>query len=149
MPVPISFLVPDRAALIAKIASSYSYWFAKPLIPTEADIVTGLWNAPFALLAHGTEPDPLFFFGNRQALERFGYAPETFIGLASRLSAEPPNREERQHMLERVTQNGFIDDYAGVRITASGKRFSIDQATIWTLIDDEGQRVGQAARFAL
>ncbi len=47
-----------------------------------------------------------------------------------------------------VTRYGFIDDYAGVRIARTGRRFRIRQATVWNLFDEHGQRCGQAATFA-
>jgi PAS domain-containing protein len=130
MAVPSIFRAPQRAAPIAAIASSYERWFGKPLVSPSADLVAALWDAPFALLAHGTQTDPLFFFASRRALERFGYAPDEFVGLPSRLSAEPPARDERREMLERVTRDGFIDDYAGIRIGASGERFMIEKASV-------------------
>jgi hypothetical protein len=37
---------------------------------------------------------------------------------------------------------GFIDDYAGVRIARTGRRFLIQRATVWNLTDDQGQRCG-------
>jgi hypothetical protein len=46
-----------------------------------------------------------------------------------------------------VQQFGFIDDYSGIRISKGGKRFWIRNATVWNLIDANGARVGQAARF--
>ena len=42
---------------------------------------------------------------------------------------------------------GFIDDYTGVRISASGRRFRIDKAVVWNLVDQEGLYRGQAACF--
>lgn len=42
---------------------------------------------------------------------------------------------------------GYIDDYAGVRITADGRRFAIAGATVWNLIDGDGTLHGQAACF--
>jgi len=47
----------------------------------------------------------------------------------SRLTAEAPNREERARLLAAVTARGFIDDYSGVRISKSGRRFRIARAT--------------------
>jgi hypothetical protein len=46
-----------------------------------------------------------------------------------------------------VQQFGFIDDYSGIRISKTGQRFWIRNATVWNLIDMNGVRVGQAARF--
>jgi predicted DNA-binding protein (UPF0251 family) len=51
-------------------------------------------------------------------------------------------------LLERVAAQGFIDDYTGVRIAKSGRRFRIQRATVWNLVDSSGRRVGQAATFA-
>lgn len=67
--------------------------------------------------------------------------------MPSRLSAEAPLREERQALLERVSRDGFIDDYAGIRISARGTRFRIENAVVWNLIDAAGVRHGQAAMF--
>ena len=38
----------------------------------------------------------------------------------SRLTAEPVAREERARLLDEVTRNGFIANYAGVRISSRG-----------------------------
>lgn len=130
---------------VALIAESFARLLGRPL--TEPGVT--LWNAPLAIVAHGTEPDPLFFFGNRAALERFETTPEQFVGMPSRLSAEAPLREERQALLERVTRHGFIDDYAGIRISARGARFPIRDAVVWNLIDVGGDVHGQAAAFAV
>ena len=65
----------------------------------------------------------------------------------SRLTAEAPNRAERARLLAAVTQRGFIDDYSGVRISKSGRRFRIDRATVWNLLTETGQPCGQAAMF--
>ncbi len=67
--------------------------------------------------------------------------------MPSRLSTEPMLREERQTLLDRVARAGFIDDYSGIRISATGRRFRIEQATVWTLIDEQGAVHGQAATF--
>ncbi|MDE0827408.1 MAG: MEKHLA domain-containing protein [Akkermansiaceae bacterium] len=65
-----------------------------------------------------------------------------------RFTAQAPNRAERARLLERVTTHGFIDDYSGVPISSTGQRFHIDQATVWNLLDDNGNKIGQAATFA-
>ena len=54
---------------------------------------------------------------------------------------------ERQRLLERVSRHGYVDDYSGVRITRSGRRFRIHKATVWNLFDSEGRHCGQAACF--
>ena len=66
----------------------------------------------------------------------------------SRLTAEAPNREERARLLAAVTKHGFIDDYSGIRISKTGRRFRIAQATVWNLLDEKGNYAGQAAMFS-
>ena len=104
-------------------------------------------DAPFAVLSHNAQPDPRFIYANRAAQSCFGYSWEEFITLPSRLSAEQSVRAERQRLLDAVTANGFIDDYRGVRIAKSGRRFWIEKAIVWQLVDDHGRPFGQAATF--
>jgi len=147
--VPELYRDPATAERVALIARSFARLVGRPLVISSGDIVTELWEAPFAVVAHGTEPDPIFFFGNRYALAAFESDVKAFTQMPSRLSAEAPLREERQALLDRVGRDGFIDDYAGVRISARGRRFRIDGAIVWNLIDENGERRGQAATFAL
>jgi hypothetical protein len=90
----------------------------------------------------------LFFFANRAGLAAFEIGIDEFLRMPSRLSAEPLLREERQRLLDRVSAQGFIADYAGVRISALGRRFPIARATVWNVSDDEGKSIGQAATFS-
>jgi hypothetical protein len=109
---------------------------------------TDLWTAPFVVLAHGTEPDPIFFYANRLGLELFEVTADELLAMPSRLSAETGDRAERARLLGQVSRNGFIADYAGVRVSATGRRFRITRATVWNLIDAAGNTHGQAATFA-
>ncbi|MGK9235983.1 MEKHLA domain-containing protein [Inquilinus limosus] len=104
-------------------------------------------DAPFCVLAHNTDPDPRFVYANRAAQACFEYGWDEFTTLPSRLSAEAPDRAERQRLLDAVTRDGFIGDYRGQRIAKSGRRFWIENATVWQLIDETGTLRGQAAAF--
>lgn len=106
-----------------------------------------LFEAPFGVVSHNTEDDPVFNYGNQTALDLFELDWSEFTRLASRHSAEPVNQEERKKLLERVSQQGFIDDYSGVRKSSSGRRFMIENATVWNLVDEQGTYRGQAAVF--
>jgi len=44
-------------------------------------------------------------------------------------------------------RDGFIDNYSGVRIAKTGRRFRIAQATVWDLLTPDGVPCGQAAMF--
>jgi hypothetical protein len=133
---------------IALIARSYEQWTGRPLVTGVDNIVDALWAAPFAIVAHGTEADPIFFFGNETALRLFEMDYPAFTQLPSRLSAEPLLREERARLLQRVARDGIIEDYAGIRISASGHRFQIRNASVWNLIGPDGSPAGQAAAFS-
>jgi hypothetical protein len=131
---------PERIALIAE---SYARLTGRELVPPGGD----LWMLPVVVVAHGTEPDPIFFYANRAALELFEFPADEFIRLPSRLSADRAARDERARMLAEVTAKGFVDDYAGVRTARSGWGIRIERATVWNLIDPKGSNSGQAATF--
>ena len=132
------------------LCASYEHWTSKRLLdvnPQSDGLVEHLFHAPFGLVSHGMEADPLFNFGNATALELFEMSWEAFLRLPSRESAEPISQKERAVLLERVSTEGFINDYQGVRISASGRRFRVEQATVWNLIDASGSPWGQAAKL--
>lgn len=109
-------------AFYTLLASSYARLLGKPLVPEPMPVAeAAAWlydKAPFAILAHNTAPDPVFVYGNKAAQRRFEYDWDELTRLPSRLSAEAPNREERQRFLERVQQRGYESGYKGVRITS-------------------------------
>jgi hypothetical protein len=146
--LPPDFAGPAARARIAPVAASYLRLIGQPLVPSGGDPVEAMWRAGQVILAHGTEADPLFFFANRAGLAAFETTVAAVQRMPSRLSAEPALREERARLLAEVTTHGFIDDYAGMRISALGRRFHIAKATVWNVEDDSGNRIGQAATFA-
>ena len=143
--------VPPPEALndprLALIARTHLKLMGAPL--AESFDPQSLWCAPRVIVAHGTETDPVFFYGNSAALQLFEMDFAEFARLPSRFSAEPMERQARVALLERVARCGFVDDYAGIRISKSGKRFAIENATVWNLLDDAGVYRGQAATFAV
>ncbi|RLS33741.1 MAG: MEKHLA domain-containing protein [Planctomycetota bacterium] len=106
-----------------------------------------LFEAGIVVVAHGTEADPLLTYGNRMALQLWEMPWEDLVRTPSRLTAEPGHRDERARLLERTRRDGFVDDYAGIRIARSGRRFRIEQAIVWNLVDAAGVVWGQAATF--
>jgi hypothetical protein len=126
------------------LADSYRHWTGRPLTEGDPSAIV-LFEAPFALLSHGTEADPLFNYANRQAMALFRMDWQQIVGLPSRLSAEPMLREAREALLARVARHGYVDDYSGVRIASDGSRFMIHEATVWNLRDEQGLAYGQAA----
>jgi hypothetical protein len=104
-------------------------------------------RAPFAVLAHNTDTDPRFIYANETAQRCFEYSWAEIVALPSRLSAESPNRAERQRLLEAVSRDGYVSGYRGLRIAKSGRRFWIEDGVVWQLVDAQGVHRGQAAMF--
>lgn len=111
------------------------------------DTAKDIYYAPFVLVSHNTADDPVFNYANEAALDLFEMSWEEFTSMPSRHSAEPVNREERERLLKNVTEKGFIDDYSGVRISGTGKRFLIKNGIVWNVFDENGNYYGQAATF--
>lgn len=114
---------------------------------SDVTIARAIFYAPFVLLSHNAAADPIFTYGNQAALHLFEMTWEELTTLPSRLSAEPPNREERSRLLQTVSTQGYISDYRGIRISKTGKRFAIEQVTVWNLQDEDGHYCGQAAAY--
>lgn len=141
------FLYPHAEILLASFAS----WRGRQLLPRSGDGVAdarALFEAPFVVVSHGTEAEPIFSYGNALALRLFELPWEAFTRLPSRQSAEPLNQAERAQFLARVARDGYLEGYEGVRISATGRRFRILDAILWNLRDGAGERCGQAATFA-
>jgi len=133
------------------ILDSYRHWLGEDLIPPCDHIderARQLFEAPIVVVSHGTQADPVLNYGNRTALELWEMDLPTLLQTPSRYTAEPVHRDERARLLERTTRQGYVDDYSGVRISRTGRRFQIDQAIVWNLIDSQGRPAGQAATFS-
>lgn len=134
-----------------RLCSSYRHWTGKQLVPENENmnnLAQTLFEAPFALVSHGTEATPIFNFGNKIALKLFELDWDRFIHLPSRESADKANQEDRKQLMARVKQEGYATDCDGVRISATGRRFLIEGATVWNVVDDHGGYYGQAAMFS-
>lgn len=131
------------------IATSYQRCTGAPLlVDNTTPTINDLYSAPLIILSHGAEEDPLFNFASKMGLDLFEYDFEDFIFLPSRKSAEMVERSEREALLKEVTDNGFIANYRGIRVASTGKRFYIENAIVWNLVDDKGLYHGQAAAFS-
>lgn len=142
---------PEIIAHTACLARSLRHWTGAGLMPGIVDpreLSRRVFEAPFVLVSHGTGADPVLNYGNESALRLWDVSWEELTAMPSRLTAEAPNREERARLLERVTRDGVIDDYSGIRIGKTGRRFRIERATVWNLLAADGQPGGQAAMFS-
>ena len=76
----------------ALLMGSYARLVGKLLVPEGKDAAWLYAQAPIAVVAHNTDPDPKFIYANRCAQTCFEYSWDELIGLPSRLSAEAPER---------------------------------------------------------
>lgn len=132
------------------LLDSFRRWLGRDLIPrggTPKDEARRLYEARRVVVAHGVESDPLLNYANRQALELWETDLPALLGTPSRLTAEPVAREERQRLLDLTRSQGYVDQYAGVRISRTGRRFRVQDAIVWNLVDAAGTFAGQAATF--
>jgi hypothetical protein len=136
------------AGHVADLLRSYHELTGKHLVEPAQDAARLAYEAPFVLLSHDGSGDPLLTYGNLAAQRLFAMDWEKLVGTPSRETAETPERAEREELLRRVSKNGFIDDYSGVRIAADGQRFLIRKATVWNIADAVGRKTGQAASFS-
>ncbi|MDP2354853.1 MAG: MEKHLA domain-containing protein [Beijerinckiaceae bacterium] len=135
---------------VDRLVRSFRQVVGRDLIePASSAIETArrLYEAPFVVLSHGVQEDPILNYGNACALALWEMSFADFTRMPSRVTAEAVLREERERLLAIAARKGFIDDYSGVRISASGRRFQISNAIIWNVRDEQGTRVGQAATF--
>ena len=141
---------PDLINHIQRLLDSHRRFTGRELIERSGDPAEEAGRldvADFVVASHGTEADPVLNYGNRRALALWEMDWARFTSTPSRYTAEAPRREERQRLLDAVARDGYIDDYSGIRVSASGRRFRIERATVWTVVDEAGDRVGQAATF--
>jgi MEKHLA domain len=135
---------------VALLSNSYRRLLGEELITANQahkTLAEALFYAPFVVVSHNTNADPLFNYANLKALALFGFSWEEITQMPSRLSAEPIHQFERDKLLAEVSKKGYLDCYQGIRIAKTGARFLIKNAIVWNLLDDKGHYAGQAARF--
>ncbi len=133
------------------LLNSFRLWLNRDLLERCGDPereAAALFHAPFVVVSHGTQADPILNYGNAAALRLWEIEIPDLLQMPSRLTAEPMHRDERDRLLQRTTQNGYVDDYRGIRISRTGQRFLINQAIVWNVVDADHNKIGQAATFS-
>lgn len=105
------------------------------------------WARPDPIVSHGTEADPIFRWANPAALALWEMDWNAFTRLPSRQSAAdtPEVQADRSQLLKEAWRKGWVTGYRGIRVSASGRRFAIDDTVLWTVRDAKGVIHGQAA----
>lgn len=133
------------------LLDSYKRLLGHELIEREGtaeDQAKKLFLAPFVIVSHGTEADPIYNYGNQVLLDLWERDWDDLTKTPSRLSAEPILRRERQIILEKSAAQGYLENYQCVRISRTGKRYKIEDVTLWNVLDKQGKYCGQAATFS-
>ncbi len=141
-PAPENNFQQAHAMLIIK---SFQHTVGRPILPVATAEI--LYHTPQIILSHNTQDDPVLTYGNLAAQTLWQRPWAELTQLPSRLTAEPAHRTQRADMFDKMRKFGFFENYTGIRISATGQRFEIHNATIWTLTDAQGKRRGEAATF--
>ncbi|MCH9816250.1 MAG: MEKHLA domain-containing protein [Actinomycetia bacterium] len=127
------------------IVASYAALAGEGLCPA-----TELMGYPGAVLCHDMSPDPKLVYVNRAAQELWGRNWDDFVGQPSWITAAPEHRADRAAQLAAP---GLVTEYRGERVSATGHRFEIIDASIWPVYAESAEfgkpreQVGQAATF--
>ncbi len=107
-----------------------------------------LFKAPFVCASH--DADDVFNYGNQAALSLWGLPWTEFVGMPSTKSAQDDDgiQSERRELLDKAVSEGLIRDYSGIRQASDGRKFKVEAATVWTITNKDGEKTGQAVRFA-
>lgn len=153
-PEPPPWLSEAAIATAGRLLAGHRLAFGQPLLAgvqhgrSALQAAQELFVASTVVLAHDGSVDPRLIYANRAALLLWRRPWSAMVGLPSRLTAEPAERQSRAFALEQARRRQALTGYAGVRIDSSGRRFRIQKARLWTLRDGDGQPCGQAAAFA-
>jgi hypothetical protein len=142
-----TFIIPHTRLLL----ESYRHWLKRDLLPLVSDSVQNAKNlflAPFVVVSSGTDADQILTYGNESALKLWDMPWDILCRTPSRQTAEPLHQEKRAAFLNEVRKRGYIENYEGIRISSTGRRFRIQEALVWNLIDEQGRHAGQAATFS-
>ena len=83
------------------MARSLKHFTGRDLLPgnlSDIELAEAVFHAPFVLVSHGTEADPVLNYGNQTALTLWEMSWAELTRTPSRLTAEAPNREERARL---------------------------------------------------
>ncbi|WP_243735229.1 MEKHLA domain-containing protein [Paenibacillus turpanensis] len=130
------------------LVESYEKLLGRPLLePGNGTLAERLFHSKMVVLSHGTEADPILNYGNAAALKLWEMDWDRFTSTPSRYTAEALIRADRERFMAAVSEQGYADHYTGVRISATGRRFTIQRAAVWNVTDELGNAIGQAAAF--
>lgn len=146
------WLTPRGLAAAGRILEGHARAYGRPLLAGGGQRplrlrAQELFAATCVVLAHDGGDDPRLIYANAAALRLWRRPWATLVGMPSRLTAEPAERQARAGALALARRREAISNYGGIRIDSQGRRFRIEGARLWTLRQETGETCGQAACF--
>src|SRR5512135_1453726 len=86
------------AAHVERLLVSLRHWTERYLVDPKLTIEEQariIFHAPFVLLSHNTDAEPILNYANRRGLELFDLTWQELVVTPSRQTAEPVHRAER------------------------------------------------------
>ena len=140
-----------HAAFVARLAASFAHVTGRNLIAEAGldlgDLGLSAWLGDFALLSHRGGPDAVLNYGNAFALRLWDYDWDSFITVPSAATAPSAVTPARDLLMQKVHHDNFVSGYSGERISRTGRRFIIQDVTVWRLLEETGGCFGMAAFF--
>jgi hypothetical protein len=139
-----------QAAFIARVAESFAHVTGKSFIAEAGLDPNALgqsaWAGNFALLTHRGDASATLNYGNQFALKLWEMDWTQFTATPSGDTAPRNAVAARDLLMEKVAKDNFVTGYQGERISRHGRRFLIEDVTIWRLLEG-GDAFGMAAFF--
>lgn len=135
----------------AEILDSFRRLLGRELMPRSgnpAEDARRLFDLPQAVLAHDTSPAPLLDWANLAAAKAFDATPEALLGRPSADTAPADATADRRALFDKLAARGFVTGYSGVRVSLTGRRFVIDDVTVFEVTNAVGRPAGHAAVIA-
>ena len=152
LPPEAAWLEAAAIELATGLLQSHRSRFGWPLISCRSSeprqLAQELFTASTVVLAHDGGSDPRLVYANAAALRLWCRPWSAMVGMPSRLTAEPAERQARTQMLNDALRHQAIRGYTGIRVDSGGRRFQIEGARLWTLPASHGDGRGQAAAFS-
>jgi hypothetical protein len=140
-----------QAAFIARVVESFARVTGKSLVE-EARLTPGAlgrsaYFAEFALLCHRGDAQVILNYGNAFSLALWECDWDTFVSTPSGETAPDEAAGARDLLMQQVSRDSFVAGYSGPRVSRTGRRFLIQDVTVWRLIDATGDSFGVGAYF--
>lgn len=132
------------------IAASYHHFTGLEIVPdykslSDLELAQRIFDADFALVSHNQ--NKIFCFANNSALNLWETNWSNFTKMASTKSApdDDATQNERNNLLNEAFKKGYVDNYQGVRKSTKGNLFEIKNTTLFNVLDEDKNIIGQAA----